>query len=114
MSDVWINKDDPPPYDPTQNPRSASKYPFNRLYKLTTTRDLITQSVISIAFGAAAFLTFCVSSNHKTHLPDRILMFKVAATKVDWSLCCSKKAEECRLEAPRLARYFFRMDTGVT
>ena len=45
MADVWFNKDNNHKVD------DQTKSP----------RDLITQSVISVAFGLIAFLTFCVS-----------------------------------------------------
>ena len=100
MADLWVYDDGGPKVDdPTKNPR-----------------DLITQSIISVAFGLAAFLTFCVI------LPASIMYWfnsltktitLVAPTEMDWPICSTQKAEECRVEVTRLAGLFRWLDTGI-
>lgn len=76
-------------------------------------RDLLTQSVISIAFGLSAFLTFCVSSfvdcavsRSNTHM-----VYKLGIkTEMESSLCCSQKAERCCFQAAGIARYILWLD----
>lgn len=76
-------------------------------------RDLLAQSVISIAFGLSAFLTFCVSSFVECAVsgPGTHIVFVLGIkTKMESSLCRAQKAERCCFQAAGVARYILWLD----
>ena len=78
-------------------------------------RDIQTQSVISVAFGLIAFISFCVSwcrAQRKTLVTDHMFGVDLAA-QMDQPLCSTQAPEECGIDTTGATRYILWMDTGA-
>lgn len=80
-------------------------------------RDIITQSVLSIALGLAAFLAFCVSRSKQPQSKSQrnsppVLNLDFEA-KMDGALCGAQAAEECCFKTTRIAQHFSGLDPSA-
>lgn len=79
-------------------------------------RDLIVQSSISIVFGLAAFIAFCVCHGELPRLGGTLLtvsLIIVPQTAMDGALCRTQETEGRGFKATRIARFFPRVDTNA-
>jgi hypothetical protein len=94
MATFWATKDSVQYGDQTKNQR-----------------DIITQSIISIAFGLSAFLAFCVSSFWERLIPRLIFYYLDPPTEMDGSLRSPQEADERWFQVTRATWELLWVDT---